>query len=407
MQDRRHRLRGGDDGFTVVELLLGASLSAILMAMVLLWLFSAQNASDKIAGDLEDESGLVLTLELALAELSDARPTALCLDPDPNSQASPETKKASCNEVGDNWGYWPTGSTRTFVSGSPFRSATKDELCFYALPRGTKADPAVLTDFDESADTSNPSYNRTPWGRCLIKPSPGTRLLARTLEPEDHQRTTDPPCQTNTITNTVTPCQDPSRPLEAAIPSSYNWTPTGTWTERVLGRIDTIEFEYRDFDGEDITPTGSNELAKGSLDDIAMVTITLTQGVAPDATQVSGALAIRANAFSPCRQEATTAPTCPRLQTTAAPTLTPGSAQIAAAWTMPSGNVPATAYDVQYKKSSDTDWTDFTGTVTVTNTGGSATIPSLTASTAYDVRVRATNTADESDWSASASATPT
>ena len=373
--------RRGDDGFTVVELLLGASLSAILMVMVLLWLFSAQNASDQIEGNLEEESGLVLTLELALAEISDARPTALCLNPDPNTQdepspttTTPSATISECNTTtgrGENWGYWPTGSTRSFVPGSPFHEAKADKLCFYALPRSTVADPAS---------------SQTPWGRCLEKSATAARLLARTLEPETAAQTDD---------------------LVAADPDNYKWASGGTWTERSLGRIETIEFQYHDFDGTDITPTGGGTLPAGKLDDIAMVTITLTEGVAPEVSKVSGSLAIRANSFSPCRQKATTAPDCPRLDTPAAPTLTPGSAQIVAAWSIPSGNVPATGYDVQYKKSSDTDWTDFTGIVTVTNSGGSATISSLTASTSYDVRVRATNAADESDWSASASATTT
>ena len=373
--------RRGDDGFTVVELLLGASLSAILMVMVLLWLFSAQNASDQIAGNLEEESGLVLTLELALAEISDARPTALCLNPDPNAQDDPSptttTPSSTISECatggrGDNWGYWPTGSSpRLFVPGSPFHEAKADKLCFYALQR---------------SDVADPTSPKTPWGRCLEKSSTAAQLLTRTLAPETVAQNDD---------------------LVAADPDSYKWTSGGTWTERSLGRIETIKFQYHDFNGTDITPTGGTTLNRGRLDDIAMVTITLTDGVTPDLSKVSGSLAIRANAFSPCRQAAPTAPTCPRLDTPAAPTLTAGSAQIDAAWTSSSGNVPATDYDVQYKQSSDTDWTDFTGTVAVTGTDWSATISSLTAGTAYDVRVRATNTADESDWSASASATPT
>ena len=381
------RQRDGDGGFTLIELLLASSLSAILLAMTLIWLFSAQRASDQIAGELDDETGLSLTLELALAELSDARPTALCLNPDPNSQSepSPTTTSATpptppattvppCDSAGrgDNWGYWPTVSsgTRMFVSGSPFSMADDDELCFYALPKGTVADPAST---------------QTPHGRCLEMSA--DNLLSRTLEPATAANSDD---------------------LVAADPDNYDWT-SGTWTERSLGRIKTISFEYHDFDGHDITPTGINTLDEGKLDDIAVVTITLTldvtptPGAAPTTAVVSGSLAIRANVYSPCRQQAAAAPTCPLLDTPGTPTLnTSTSTQIAASWTL-SGHVPATSYAVQYKKTSDTAWTDFTGTVS----GTTATITGLTSSESYDVRVRATNDADTSDWSATATATVT
>ena len=359
----------GDDGFTVVELLLSAALSAIVVAMVWMWLSSAQEASDRIAGDLDEERGMSFTLELALAELSDARPTALCLDPDPNSLTSPETAAANCTTEGHNWGYWPTVSsgTRTFEAGSPFHSADDDKVCFYALPD------------DETAD---PSSSQTPWGSCLEKSQSGDLLLARTLEPAAAAKTSH---------------------LAAAVASNYSWTSGGTWTERILGKIDDVEFEYQDFDGAALTTPVIDE----SLDDIALVKVTLTVGTAPDVKQLVGTLAVRANAFSPCRETIPRpkfpAATCPWLETPAAPTLTAGTDKLDVSWSAPSGNVPAEDYEVQYKESTATAWTDFAGTIS----GTTATISSLTAGTSYDVRVRATNSADISDWSALTAGTPT
>ena len=361
MPDRRHRLEC-DDGFTVVELMLASALSAIVLGMVLLWLSSAREMGDQIVGDHDERQDLSFTLELALAELSDARPTALCLNPDPNTQTGPSTTTSTpaCNATGrgENWGYWPTGTPRSFVAGSPFHEATNNKLCFFALPEGTVPDPA------------NPV---APWGSCLEASS--GQLLARTLESATAAQNDD---------------------LAAAISSNYNWT-TGTWTERSLGEIDTIEFKYLDFTSKDIT----SPVDAGELDDIALVKITLTRGTGTDAVKATGSLAIRANIFSPCRGSGP-APTCPVLGTL---TLTArgGSLTIDASWTL-SGNVPATNYEVQYKKTSDTTWTVHSSTITTLSTTISS---SLAATTSYDVRVRATNNADTSDWSTIVSATTT
>ena len=87
----------------------------------------------------------------------------------------------------------------------------------------------------------------------------------------------------------------------------------------------------------------------------------------------------------------------------AMPTPDNGDEQIAVTWTAPAANGSAiTDYDVQYKETTATTWTDhgFTGT------GTSTTITGLTNGTRYEVRVRATNGVGDSDWSFSAMATP-
>lgn len=71
-----------------------------------------------------------------------------------------------------------------------------------------------------------------------------------------------------------------------------------------------------------------------------------------------------------------------------------GNTQIALTWTEPASKGGAgasiTGYDVQYKASTDTEWTDFTHTDTAT----SAIIGSLNNGTTYNLRVRARNGID-------------
>ena len=86
----------------------------------------------------------------------------------------------------------------------------------------------------------------------------------------------------------------------------------------------------------------------------------------------------------------------------AAPSLTPGAKQLEVSWTAPNNEGPPISdYDVRYKVSSDSNWSDWTHT----GTGTTATITGLANNTAYQVQVRATNGAGTGIWSNSASAT--
>ena len=88
----------------------------------------------------------------------------------------------------------------------------------------------------------------------------------------------------------------------------------------------------------------------------------------------------------------------------AAPTVTAESAtSLEVDWTAPdtTGKPDISGYDVRYRKSGATGWTDhgFSGTET------STTISSLNAGTAYQVQVQATNAEGDSGWSSAGSAT--
>ena len=97
------------------------------------------------------------------------------------------------------------------------------------------------------------------------------------------------------------------------------------------------------------------------------------------------------------RNEPPDAPGAPSVSATSG-----SSTSIDVSWTAPSttGKPDINGYDVQYKKSSETNWTahSFTGTGTTT------TIASLDANTTYNVQIKAKNAEGSSDWSSTGSA---
>ena len=85
-------------------------------------------------------------------------------------------------------------------------------------------------------------------------------------------------------------------------------------------------------------------------------------------------------------------------------TLTPGMAEIGVSWSAPASNGGSTltGYDLEYKASTATSWSDAAHAGLTT----SATISGLDNGVQYDVRVRATNAIGDSAWSTVAQATP-
>ena len=81
----------------------------------------------------------------------------------------------------------------------------------------------------------------------------------------------------------------------------------------------------------------------------------------------------------------------------AAPNVAGASAtSVTVSWSAPTNTGPAISdYDVRFRASGDTSWTDHS----FTGTGTSTTISSLTEGTTYEVQVMATNAEGDSDWS--------
>ena len=94
-------------------------------------------------------------------------------------------------------------------------------------------------------------------------------------------------------------------------------------------------------------------------------------------------------------------PAAPAAPTVAANSTTPTS-KIDVSWTAPdmTGKPAISDYDVQYRLSGDSGWTD----ASFSGTGTSTTLTGLTYGKSYEVRVRATNAEGTSGWSASGSA---
>ena len=90
----------------------------------------------------------------------------------------------------------------------------------------------------------------------------------------------------------------------------------------------------------------------------------------------------------------------------AAPTLSEDNAQLDVSWTAPTNNGGSaiTDYDVRYKRSSDSSWTEWKASTT--STALTATITGLTNDTSYDVQVRAQNANGNGPWSPSSSDSP-
>ena len=158
-----------------------------------------------------------------------------------------------------------------------------------------------------------------------------------------------------------------------------------------LEGTDTARFGILPTDGQLQTKAGENYdyEAKSSY----AVTVKVEDGSGGSAT-----IAVTLNVTD--RDEPPIAPDAPTVNATS------GSAtSLDVRWTAPSntGRPAVTSYDLQYKKTIDSTWTDGPQDVTTT----SASISGLVAETSYDVQVRATNDEGDGAWSSEATGTTT
>ncbi len=132
------------------------------------------------------------------------------------------------------------------------------------------------------------------------------------------------------------------------------------------------------------------------------VTVNVTDGKAADGTADTTAddtIAVTINVT-----DVNEPPPAPAAPTVAANSTTPTS-KIDVSWTAPTmtGKPAISDYDVQYRKTGDSTWTD----ASFTGTGTSTSISGLTAGKTYEVQVRAVNAEGDGAWSPSGSAITT
>ena len=198
----------------------------------------------------------------------------------------------------------------------------------------------------------------------------------------------------------------PSTPPEASRPSAPN-RPTivagngslrVSWTAPSAGSSPTLGYnlDYRAVGGEWTTVTPIAGLSY----EIRGLTNGTTYEVRVAAFNSAGAGQWSPIARgTPAAAPMTTAPSAP-----SAPSLTAGNAVLGVTWDAPAdGGAAITDYDVRYKLSPASSWSDWAHT----GTERSATITGLTNGSAYDVQVRATNSVGSSGWSPTATETPT
>ena len=134
-------------------------------------------------------------------------------------------------------------------------------------------------------------------------------------------------------------------------------------------------------------PTDAN------TDNAYAVDVTATSGTSPRALTATYTITVTVTDVD---GEAPSAPSTPRISSVTATGFT-------VSWAAPANTGPAiTDYDVQYRVSGDTAWTD----AGHSGTARRLRLTGLTVDTAYEVQVRATNAEGTGAWSASATATP-
>ena len=162
-------------------------------------------------------------------------------------------------------------------------------------------------------------------------------------------------------------------------------TDTGDTLTYSLDGMDKAKFEIISTNGQLRTKVGE----KYSHEEQSSYSVTVK---VEDGNSASDTIAVTLNVMD--QDEAPLAPNAPSVSAT------PGSNNsLDVSWTAPTntGRPAITNYDLQYQKTTETEWTDGPQNVT----GLSASIPNLTGGTSYQVQVRARNAEGAVAWSAS------
>ena len=282
-----------------------------------------------------------------------------------------------------------SGTTFLLKAGNTFGSETLDSVTV----RGV-GEPTVSASFSPARinprGKSTLTWSSTDADSCSGSPSIGSTATSGSKR---FTRST-----TGAFRVTVT-CTGPGGSGSDTATLTVNRAPVAT-PDRVSTDYETqvtvaVLDNDTDADGDTLTVVSVSDPANGSteIDDGATVTYTPDDGFSgKDAfnyavsdglvrTSAKVTVTVRAERVDP------TAPGQPRAPTVTAPSAT----TLKVTWSAPADNGSAiTDYDVQFRKTSVTDWTDhaFTGT------GTSTTITGLDAYTTYAVEVRARNGAE-------------
>ncbi|MGI9256185.1 MAG: BspA family leucine-rich repeat surface protein [Salinispira sp.] len=197
-------------------------------------------------------------------------------------------------------------------------------------------------------------------------------------------------------------------PTAPAAPINLNLTPihiqiTATWTAPNNGGSAITKYHVQHKQSSEEWPTDDTDTDTITPSDTSHIIMNLTNGASYDVR----VRAVNIQGNGDWSDSATASPSDIAPNAPARPTIVAGDSQLTATWSAPdlNGGSPITSYDVQYKVSTATTWTQAPGNP-ISGTATSHTIPSLTNDgTSYDVQVRAVNTKGTGGWSASATRT--
>ena len=185
----------------------------------------------------------------------------------------------------------------------------------------------------------------------------------------------------------------PAQPSTPTIAAGDNEI-TVTWTAPANNGSTITDYDVRYS-----SDSGANWTETDDTTDSTATTATIT-GLSNSSSYIAQVRATNSVGDSLWSPSSASVSPAPAPAAPSAPTLAAGARQLTATWTAPNANgLTITDYDVQYRKSSETDWTDWTHT----GAALTATLTGLDGAVTYEVRVRAESSAGEGAWSPSAS----
>ena len=381
--------------------------------------------------DISDLSDLtkLTTLDLAWNSISDISPLIsntglgtgdwVNLESNPLSYPALYTHIPALNTRGVTvWRTYRVPTTLTKISGDAQNGATGTALAnpFIvevkdgATPAKTFAGvPVTFAVTGGGGTLSATSVATDATGRAQVTLTPGATAATQTVT-----ATVTHAGKTLTQTFTVTANRPPTFTSAATFSVAENTTAVGTVVAtdadtqdsvtgyEITGGVDSAKFAITnagvltfaaapDYDspGDLVSTTPANAAGNNEY----IIVVTATSGTGARQTTATQTLTITVT-------DVNEPPGKPGPPTVTAASATPTSLNVS--WTAPTNTGPAiTAYNLQYRKNNEVNWT----AATYAGTDISTTLTGLTPGTPYDVQVMAKNSEGDSPWSNSGSAT--